>query len=69
MTKAFLRLGGIAMALALSLSASTNPYDPGAATTPPGDTLCRGEMACVSDGSSEATVPASTSGSGVLPLF
>ena len=29
MTKAFLALGGIALAMALSLSACTNPYDPG----------------------------------------
>jgi len=29
MTKAFLTPGGIALALALSLSACTNPYDPG----------------------------------------
>ena len=29
MTKAFLAPGGIALALALSLSACTNPYDPG----------------------------------------
>jgi len=29
MTKAFLALGGIALAMAPSLSACTNPYDPG----------------------------------------
>jgi hypothetical protein len=29
MTKAFLAQGGIALALALSLAACTNPYDPG----------------------------------------
>ena len=61
MTKAFLTPGGIALALALSLPACTNPYDPGQRAVG-GGLIGAGAIGAAAGGGTGAAIGAASGG-------